>query len=84
MDRQLLRGVNGEDERNVTYTRNARLAVDLVRRGRADSALLMPSLSLDQVMALADAGEVLPAKSTHFYPKPPAGFVVRSLDVDRP
>ena len=81
MDRQLLRGLNGQGEPNVTYTRNARLAVDLVRGGRGNFALLMPSVSLDQVMALADAGEILPAKTTHFYPKPPAGLVVRSLDV---
>jgi uncharacterized protein (DUF1015 family) len=81
VDRQLLRGLNGQGEPNVTYTRNARLAVDLVRGGRGNFALLMPSVSLDQVMALADAGEILPAKTTHFYPKPPAGLVVRSLDV---
>ncbi len=82
VDRQLLRGLNGDSERNVTYTRDTRLAVDLVRDGRAEAALLMPSVRLDHVMALADAGELLPAKTTHFYPKPPAGFVLRSLDLD--
>ena len=81
LDRQLLRELDGQDEPNVTYTRNARLAVDLVQSGRGNSALLMPSVSLDQVMALADAGDILPAKTTHFFPKPPAGFLVRSLDV---
>lgn len=83
VDRQLLQELSTESEHNVTYTRNTRLAVDLVKEGTANSALLMPPVDLDQVMDLADAGEILPAKTTHFYPKPPAGFVVRSLDVDQ-
>ena len=31
--------------------------------------------------AVADAGERLPQKTTYFYPKAPAGLVIRSLDV---
>ena len=32
--------------------------------------------------ALADAGEILPAETTHFYPKPPAGLVMRWLPAE--
>ena len=78
VDRQLLRGLAG-DNGDVLYTRDTRLAVAMVREGGAGSALLMPSLDLAQVMAIADAGEILPAKTTHFYPKPPAGLVMRAL-----
>jgi len=36
--------------------------------------------SLDEVMAVADAGEVMPPKSTWFEPKLRSGLVVRLLD----
>ena len=36
--------------------------------------------SIEQLMAIADAGEVMPPKSTWFEPKLRSGMVVRSLD----
>ncbi|MDP6757340.1 MAG: DUF1015 domain-containing protein [Chloroflexota bacterium] len=78
VDRQLLLSLSADDG-EITYTRDTRLAVALVRSGGAGSALLMPALDLARVMAIADAGEILPAKTTHFYPKPPAGLVMRRL-----
>ncbi len=80
VDRQLLLGLSADDG-DITYTRDTRLAVALVRSGGAGSALLMPALDLARVMAIADADEILPAKTTHFYPKPPAGLVMRWLAV---
>jgi uncharacterized protein (DUF1015 family) len=35
---------------------------------------------VEQVMAVADAGAVMPQKSTYFYPKLPTGLVMRALD----
>ena len=32
------------------------------------------------VLAVADAQDRMPEKSTYFHPKPPAGLVMRSLD----
>ena len=36
--------------------------------------------SIEQLMAIADANEVMPPKSTWFEPKLRSGMVVRSLD----
>jgi uncharacterized protein (DUF1015 family) len=36
--------------------------------------------SLDQLMAVADAGQVMPPKSTWFEPKLRSGLIVRTLD----
>jgi len=33
-------------------------------------------VSADEVIAVADAGETMPQKSTYFYPKVPTGLVL--------
>jgi uncharacterized protein (DUF1015 family) len=51
-----------------------------VRDGWAVAFALYPT-SLDQLMAVADAGEVMPPKSTWFEPKLRSGLLVRTLDI---
>ena len=43
-------------------------------------AFVMRATGLDQLRAVALSGETMPQKSTYFYPKVPAGFVLRSID----
>lgn len=43
------------------------------------TAVIVPSLSVDQVYAVADHGELTPRKSTSFGPKPRTGLVMRLL-----
>jgi uncharacterized protein (DUF1015 family) len=50
-----------------------------VGSGRAQAALLLPEPGLDQLLAVAEEGDVLPAKSTWFEPKAPAGLVINEL-----
>jgi len=50
-----------------------------VRDGRAQAAFLLPEPSLDQLLAVAEEGDLLPAKSTWFEPKAPAGLVINDL-----
>jgi uncharacterized protein (DUF1015 family) len=55
-------------------------AVGRVRDGRAQAAFLLPAPSLDRLLAVAEEGDLLPAKSTWFEPKAPAGLVINDLD----
>ncbi len=43
-------------------------------------AFVMRATGLDQLRGVALSGETMPQKSTYFYPKVPAGFVLRSID----
>ena len=43
-------------------------------------AFAMRATGLDQLRAVALSGETMPQKSTYFYPKVPAGFVLRAID----
>ena len=54
-------------------------AIGQVRDGRAQAAFLLPAPSLDRLLAVAEEGELLPAKSTWFEPKAPAGLVINDL-----
>ena len=68
------------EETHVRYLRDAAEAADQVARGEADVAFLMNPVSLDQVREIAFAGEVMPQKSTDFYPKLLSGLAIYALD----
>ncbi|MGC0772090.1 MAG: DUF1015 domain-containing protein [Candidatus Acidiferrum sp.] len=68
-------------ERNLTYEREASAALDAVDRGSAQIAFLLNPVDVDQVMRIATAGEVMPQKSTDFYPKLLSGITMYRVDV---
>ena len=48
--------------------------------GSASVAFFLNPTPVSGVLAVADADDRMPEKSTYFYPKPPAGLVMRDLD----
>jgi uncharacterized protein (DUF1015 family) len=62
----------------LKYVRDAAEAVDEVLKG-AQVAFLMNPVRMEQVRDIAFAGEVLPQKSTDFYPKMLSGLTIYSL-----
>ena len=72
------RSLHAEDA--ISYTRDAHDAVEQVRSGAADLAVLVNPTRVEQVAAVALAGERMPEKSTYFYPKAPTGLVFRPLE----
>ena len=63
-------------EKNLTYEREAAAALEAVDRGAAQIAFLLNGCEVEQVMRAATAGEVLPQKSTDFYPKLLSGITM--------
>jgi len=82
----LLEGVLGiseeaiRDQTNIRYVRDAAEALARVRQGAANVAFLMNPVRMSQVRDLAFAGEVLPQKSTDFYPKLLSGLTIYALE----
>jgi hypothetical protein len=68
------------EQRHIGYLRDAREAVERVRAARADVAFLMNPVRIEQVRDIAFAGEVLPQKSTDFYPKLLSGLTIYALE----
>jgi len=67
-------------EKNLHYERNASAAVDAVRQGRAQIAFLLNPTPLASVIEIATSGEVMPQKSTDFYPKLLSGIAIYRLE----
>lgn len=82
----LLEGVLGfteeaiRNQQNITYIRNCGDAMAMVRGGQADVTFLMNPARMQQIRDVAFAGEVLPQKSTDFYPKLLSGLTIYALD----
>ncbi|MGA7885695.1 MAG: DUF1015 domain-containing protein [Acidobacteriaceae bacterium] len=68
------------EQTHIRYLRDAAEAADQVARGEANVSFLMNPVSLDQLREVAFAGEVMPQKSTDFYPKLLSGLAIYALD----
>lgn len=68
------------DQQNLSYVRDTAEALAQVREGRAQIAFLMNPCRVSEVRNIAFAGEVMPQKSTDFYPKLLSGLTIYALD----
>lgn len=68
------------DETNLRYLRDGAEAMQQVRHGDADLAFLVNPVALDQLREVAFARDVMPQKSTDFYPKLLSGLAIYALD----
>jgi uncharacterized protein (DUF1015 family) len=71
------------NQENISYVRDAGEALAQVRGAggtRANIAFLMNPCRMTQVRNIAFAGEVMPQKSTDFYPKLLSGLTVYALE----
>jgi uncharacterized protein (DUF1015 family) len=63
----------------VSYTPDAAEAVAAVDRGEAEAAFLLRPTPIEDVWAVAGRGDVMPQKSTFFYPKLTSGLLLLPL-----
>lgn len=63
----------------LTYAYSVQEVEQVFETDRGDLALLLAGTPVDQVLAVADAQDRMPEKSTYFYPKPVTGAVIASL-----
>ena len=83
LERDVLKSVFGLDTdaiRNgaVSFPKSAERAADEIRAGEGWVALYLNALSPEDVFRVTEAGDVMPQKSTFFYPKVPTGLVFRA------
>ena len=71
------------NQQNISYVRDAAEALSQIRSAtgpRANIAFLMNPCRMSQIRDIAFAGEVMPQKSTDFYPKLLSGLTIYALD----
>lgn len=85
---RLLRDCWGLDpekpEDNLRFTRNLEEAVEAVRSGSCQLAVLPPPEPVHAVLEVAEQGHVMPQKATYFVPKLRSGIVLGPLDEPLP
>jgi uncharacterized protein (DUF1015 family) len=68
------------EQKNITYTANEIEAVKGVNEGSYQMALFLNPTKIEEIQAVAAAGEKMPQKSTFFYPKLITGLVMNKLE----
>lgn len=76
LDQLLLSEIRKED---LIYTQDAREAIKLVNQGKGKIVFFYSSPQTSILRTFAKTGEIMPEKSTYFYPKVPTGLVMYSL-----
>ncbi|HEX4475655.1 MAG TPA: DUF1015 domain-containing protein [Polyangiaceae bacterium] len=68
---------------NLRYLQDPKQGAALVERGEGQVLFLMNPTPVSTVRRIAEAGEVMPQKSTFFYPKVPSGLFFHTLSGER-
>lgn len=67
-------------ESSIKFTTNGKEAVQLVTSGEYQMAFFLNPTKISSVRDIANLGEVMPQKSTYFYPKLLSGLVLNKLE----
>lgn len=67
-------------QKNLTYTRSSEEAEASVLAGASNCLFLLNPTRVEEIGAVARAGEKMPQKSTYFYPKIITGLVINPLE----
>jgi len=68
---------------NIYYPQDSAASLRELRSGKGQVLFLMNATPVAQVREVAEAGEVMPQKSTFFYPKVLTGLCIHTLEPDR-
>jgi uncharacterized protein (DUF1015 family) len=69
-----------ERQTNLRYVKDSKAALEESRRADVQAVFLLNPTRIEQLKAVADAGEVMPQKSTFFYPKLASGLLLDPID----
>ena len=70
---------NMASQKNLTYTRDLNEALSTVESDEMQCAFVLNPTRVEEIGAVAAAGEKMPQKSTYFYPKLITGLVMNNL-----
>ena len=69
-----------ESQTYLRYVKDNEQALAAAREPDVQAVFMMNPTKVTQVMAVSEAGEVMPQKSTYFFPKIASGIVCNPLD----
>jgi uncharacterized protein (DUF1015 family) len=63
----------------ISYVKSAGSAIDLAEQSKGAVFLMQPT-TMEELRAVCSAGDLMPQKSTYFFPKLASGLVIHSLE----
>lgn len=67
-------------EKNINYVRNISDGIKQVKEGKYEGIFILNPVSLEEIKKVVENGELMPEKSTDFYPKLKSGILMFPLD----
>jgi len=74
-------GIPPENQENITYSEKINEVLAKVRDGSHCLAFFLRPVKLSEFKAIVEAGEIMPKKSTYFYPKLLSGLVINKIEM---
>ncbi|MBI5961423.1 MAG: DUF1015 domain-containing protein [Chloroflexi bacterium] len=71
-----------EDKSMIRYHRDPQTPVDNINAGQGNFVFFVSATRMEQIKEIAGHGEIMPQKSTDFYPKMISGLTLLPLDPD--
>jgi uncharacterized protein (DUF1015 family) len=71
--------IDGSTEPRVSFSHDREESVQEVLKGDQQAVFFLKPIKPELIKTVSDAKEIMPRKSTYFYPKAPAGLVVNTL-----
>jgi len=68
------------EQTGIEYTPDGTLVASTMKQGKAQLGVCLQATALESVQTIADAGAVMPHKSTYFYPKLATGIVLKPIE----
>ena len=69
-----------ERQTNLRYVKDFAGALEEAKRADVQAVFLLNPTAVAQLKAVADAGEIMPQKSTYFFPKLASGLLIDPID----
>jgi len=72
--------ISPESQEVIAYSEKVSETVAKVRKGSHCVAFFLKPVRVSEFKAIVDAGEIMPKKSTYFYPKLLSGLIINKID----
>lgn len=69
-----------QDQNHIRIIKNHRRAFELVKEGKFQIVFFLNPPKVEEIKEVASEGEIMPQKSTFFYPKLPTGLIINKLN----
>jgi len=66
----------GIEKEDITFVKGIKNGIENVDKGEVKALFIINPTTLDEVQKITELGEIMPQKSTYFYPKPLSGLII--------